>query len=191
MKKTCFRNTCSKTSGSLNTFWLWYAALECCSSLFLMSSVLKKTKIENVTACRFLPFILIRKLSTQIVSVGRIMTLSTVVWTFLSVSLPLILLLSQYVVGCCRPCRGDLLPCCTVLCWWRRRVQCQGHLSDKQSRCLTLTNSPAGLGRLPRQSSAATSTQSAETCSCCSKDSVPLPLTTTTSTQRTPTGHLL
>lgn len=87
------------------------------------------------------------------------------------------------------------MTCChaahTVLWWWRRRVQCQGHLSDKQSRCLTLTNSPPGLGPPPRQSSAATSTQSAETCSCCSKDSVPLPLTTTANTQRNPTGHLV
>ena len=107
--------------------------------------------------------------------------------TFLSLPLVL-LLLSQCVVGCCRPRRGDLLPCCTVLCWWRRRVQCQGHLSDKQSRCLTLTNSPAGLGPPSRQSSAATSTQSAETCSCCSKDSVPLPLTTAASMESTPAG---
>lgn len=37
-------------------------------------------------------------------------------------------------------------PCCSVLCWWGGRVKCQGHLADKRSRCLTLTNSPAGLG---------------------------------------------
>lgn len=43
--------------------------------------------------------------------------------------------------GCRQRCRGDLLPCCIVLCCWRRRLQSQGHLSDKQSRCLTLTNS--------------------------------------------------
>lgn len=70
-------------------------------------------------------------------------------------------------------------------------MQCQGHLSDKQSRCLTLTNSPTELGRPPRQSCAATSAQSAETRSRGSKDSVSFPLTTTASAQSTPMGHSL
>lgn len=99
--------------------------------------------------------------------------------------------MSLCVAGCFRPCRGDLLPCCTALCWWRRRVQCQGHLSDKQSRCLTLTNSPAGLGQLPvnppplhqltvpRLAAAAAKTL-------CPYRSLPQP-----NTQSTPTGHLL
>lgn len=80
---------------------------------------------------------------------------------------------SRCAVGCCRPCRGDQLPCYTVLYWWKRQMKCQGHHSDKQSRCFTLTNGPAGLGQPPHHAATTTSTQSAETCSCCSKSSVP------------------
>lgn len=117
------------------------------------------------------------KLWSWAVSAGRIERVCAAVKISL---VPLSLLsVSQCGAGCCRPCRGDLLPCCTLLCWWGRRVRCQGHLSDKQSRCLTLTNSPAGLGQPPRHSSAATSTQSAETCCCCTGDRVSLPVTTT------------
>lgn len=140
--------------------------------------------------CRFVLHILIKKRSTPTVTVGETKTLYSGNIFPLSLSPPLVPL-SQCIVGGCRPCRGDLLPCCTVLCWQRRWVQCQGHLSDKQSRCLTLTNSPTELGWPPRQSCTATSAQSAETCSHGCKGSVSFPLTTTASTQSTLMGHSL
>lgn len=93
---------------------------------------------------------------------------------------------SPCAVGCCRPCRGDLLPCCTELCWWRRRVQCQGQLSDKQSRCLTLTNSPAG--QPPRQSFRRYIKSKCWDSQLLQQRLCALPLTTTASTQSTPTG---
>lgn len=69
-------------------------------------------------------------------------------------------------------------------------MKCQGNHSDKQSRCLTLTNGPAGLGQPLHHTVTTTSTQSAESCSCCSKSSVPF--TTHYHGQHTkhPTGSL-
>lgn len=96
---------------------------------------------------------------------------------------------SQCAVGCCRPCRGDLLPCCTELCWWRRRVRCQGQLSDKQSRCLTLTNSPAG--QPPRQSFRRYIKSKCWDSQLLQQRLRALPLTTTASSQSTPTSHSL
>lgn len=78
--------------------------------------LLKVTSADMKVLCRFVLHILIKKRSTPTVTVGETKTLYSGNIFPLSLSPPLVPL-SQCIVGGCRPCRGDLLPCCTVLCW--------------------------------------------------------------------------